>query len=73
MILSWLVYASSSSCKGTSGLLHIMESNTLIFVVLKAWHTSPLHYDINCEVFLHRFHSSDLKISNVSALLQDSL
>jgi len=27
---------SSSSCKGTSGLLHIMGSNTMIFAVLKA-------------------------------------
>jgi len=44
---------SSSSCKGTSGLLHIMGSNTMIFAVLKAWLMSPLHCVINWEVFLH--------------------
>ena len=42
---------SSSSCKGTSGLLHIMGSNTMIFAVLKAWLMSPLHCVINWEVF----------------------
>jgi len=26
---------SSSSCTGTTGLLHIMRSNTMIFAVLK--------------------------------------
>ena len=28
-----------------------MESNTLIFAVLKARFMSPLHYVLNCEVF----------------------
>jgi len=28
---------SNSSCKSTSGLLHIMGSNTMIFAVLKLW------------------------------------
>jgi len=31
-VVSWLVHVSSSSCKGTSRLLHIMGSNTTIFV-----------------------------------------
>jgi len=42
---------SSSSCKGTSGLLHIMGLNTMIFAVLKAWLMSPLHCVINWQVF----------------------
>ena len=41
---------SSSSCKGTSGLLRIMGLNTMIFAVLKAWLMSPLHY-VNWKVF----------------------
>ena len=42
---------SSSSCKGTSGLFHIMGLNTMIFAVLKAWLMSPLHSVINWKVF----------------------
>ena len=38
-IEGWLVHVSSSSCKGTSGLLHIMGLNTMIFAVLEAWLT----------------------------------
>jgi len=41
-VVSWLVHASSSSCKGTSGLMHIMGSNTIIFAVLKVTYMSPL-------------------------------
>ena len=36
LVLSSLVHGSNSSCKGSSGLLHIMESNTMIVAVLKA-------------------------------------
>ena len=51
LVLSWQVHSSSTSCKGTSGHLHIMCSNTMIFDVLKAWLMSPLHCVINWEVF----------------------
>ena len=51
LLLIWQVHSSSSSCKGTSGHLHIMGSNTMIFAVLKAWLMLPLHCVINWEVF----------------------
>ena len=51
LVLSWLVHVSRSSCKGTSGHLHIMGLNTMIFAVLKAWLMSPLHCVINWKVF----------------------
>jgi len=53
LVLNWIVNTSSSCCKGTSGLLDIMVSNTLIFAVLKARLMSPLHCVLNWEVFLH--------------------
>ena len=39
-LVSWLqVHISSSSCKGTSGLLHILRSNTMIFTALHVMQT----------------------------------
>jgi len=35
-VLNWPFHVSSSSCKGTFGLLHFIGSNTMIFAVLKA-------------------------------------
>ena len=46
-VLNWLIHVSSSSCKGTFGLLHFMGSNTMIFAVLKGWHMTPLHCVLN--------------------------
>jgi len=40
----------SSSCKSTSGLLHIVWSNIVTFAVSEAWLMSPLHCVINLEV-----------------------
>ena len=34
-VLNWLVHVSSSSCKGTFGLMYFVGSNTMIFAVLK--------------------------------------
>jgi len=41
----------SSSCNNTSGLLHNMRSNTMIFPVIKAWLVSPLHCVRNWSFF----------------------
>jgi len=38
---------SSSSCKGTFGLLHFMVSNTMIFAVKGVTYMLPLHWVIN--------------------------
>jgi len=47
LVLSWLLHVSNSSCKGTAGLLHIMGSNTMIFVVIKAWLMEMNNFHIN--------------------------
>jgi len=47
LVISRLIYVSRSSCKGTYGLLYIIGSNTMIFVVLQAWLMSPLRCVIN--------------------------
>jgi len=41
-VLNWLVHVSSSSCKGTFGLLHFMGSNTMIFLAVTPWPKPPV-------------------------------
>ena len=49
---NWSDQHSSSSCKGTSGLLHIMGSNTMIFCCFNGvTYMSLLHCVINWTIF----------------------
>ena len=57
---------SSSSCKGTCGLLHIMGSNTMIVAVLKVWLICTLTLCYTLRIFYTDFYRA---ACNADALL----